>query len=215
MPRLIDLSHPIGHGQRPYPGDPAVRIESWATIARDGFNVSRIEMGSHHGTHIDAPRHFFQEGDAVDQIELTRLCGPAMLVDLAPGGSLPPGAVITPQMVQEHRQAFGRGARVVYRTGWDRRYGEESYYTDYPSMDVSAARWIAAQGIALLGMDTPGPAAEDPEVHRVLLRHDARIVLVESLCGLERLPACFTLMAFPLKLAGLDGAPARVVAQVG
>jgi arylformamidase len=211
---LIDLSFPIEDGRLPFPGDPETRIAPHATIARDRCNVTRISMSSHLGTHVDAPRHVFDAGMPVDRIPLERFSGPAALADLAPGGALAPGTPIGVEALERHAAAFAPGGRTLIRTGWDRRAGTEAYFKNFPSLTVEAARWIAARRIGLLGMDTPSPAVAWEEVHRILLGPVAEIVLLEGLRGLERLPSRFTLMAFPLALAGRDGSPVRAVAEV-
>jgi arylformamidase len=211
---LIDLSFPIEDGRLPFPSDPETRLVPHSTVAEGGCNVTRISMSSHLGTHVDAPYHIFDEGATVDRIPLDRFSGPAALADLAPGGALTPGAKIGVAMLEPHAAAFAPGGRTLLRTGWDRRAGTAAYFEDFPSLSVEAARWIAARGIVLLGTDTPSPAVSWEEVHRILLGPGAEIVLLEGLRGLERLPPRFTLMAFPLALAGRDGSPVRAVAAV-
>jgi kynurenine formamidase len=135
-------------------------------------------------------------------------------VDLAPGTALPAHAPITIEMLLPHEAAFQPGARVLYRTGWDAAFGTARFFTDYPTLTVPAARWIAGRRIALLGMDTPTPGIEGLECHHILLAPDVQIIIVESLAGLEQLPPQFTFIGFPLRLAGRDGSPIRAVAMV-
>jgi kynurenine formamidase len=178
-------------------------------------NVSRIVLGTHQGTHLDAPFHFFADGAAVDQIPLERFFGPARLVDLAPGGSLEPKTPITAEMFQRHAEAFEPGARVVYRTGWDRMFDHPEFFTDLPSLTLEAAQWIADQRIGLLGMDTPTPSKiAGRECHYALLKTGVEIVIVEGLANLDQLPERFTLIGFPLNLTGRDGSPIRAVAWI-
>lgn len=211
MARLIDLTHSLEDGQAVFPGDPEVRIEAAGTVATQRYNLTRLSLGSHAGTHLDAPYHFFEEGRRVDQIDLARLYGPATLVDLAPGSALAAETRLTVEMLARHEGAFEEGARVIYRTGWDRWHGKAEFFEGFPSLTVEAARWIAARKIGLLGMDTPSPSEEWLEVHQVLLAKGVEIVIVESLANLDQLPERFTLAALPLKLRGRDGAPVRAV----
>jgi arylformamidase len=215
MPRIIDLSLPLENGQLSYPKDPPIRIVPHRTIASSGCNVSSLAMGSHQGTHLDAPYHFIEDGARLDAIPLERFCGPARLVDLAPGGALEPKTPLTAEMFAAHAEAFEPGGRVLYRTGWSAQFGRPEFFTDLPSLTVEAARWIAARKIGLLGMDTPTPSKiAGHECHRILLGKGTEIVLVEGLANLEQLPERFTLVAFPLNLRGLDGSPVRAVAWV-
>ena len=99
---------------------------------------------------------------------------------------------------------------MLLRTGWDAQAGGPGYFEGHPSLTAEAARWMASRGIVLLGLDTPSPAEEWEECHRVLL--GAGVAIVEGLAGLHRLPARFTFIALPLRLIGLDGSPVRAAA---
>jgi kynurenine formamidase len=215
MEKLVDLSHPLEHGQLSYPSDPEIEVTWHRRLDTHGVNVSRIVMGSHQGTHLDAPLHFEAGGTPLDQIPLGRFFGPARLVDLAPGGALEPKTPISVEMLGPHGSAFQSGARVVYRTGWDRQFGRPEYFTDLPSLTLEAAEWIADRRIGLLGMDTPTPSKiAGRACHHALLAKGIEIVIVEGLANLDRLPDRFTFIAFPLNLAGCDGSPVRAVAWI-
>jgi kynurenine formamidase len=215
MPRLIDLSHPLEDGQATYPKDPEIHVRPFRTVPSGGCNVSRIEIGSHQGTHLDAPFHFRDDGRAVDEIPLDRFFGPAELVDLAPSDALKPHTPLDVEIFRRHEDAFQPGARVILRTGWDRMFGKPEFFTDCPSLTLEAAQWIAGRRIALLGMDMPTPSKiAGREVHLTLLAEGAEIVIVEGLAHLDQLPRHFTFVGFPLKLVGRDGSPIRAVAYV-
>ena len=215
MTRLVDLSHPLQQGQLSYPNDPDVHVTAHRTMETHGVNVSSISMSTHQGTHLDAPFHFFADGATVDQIPLERFCGPARLVDLAPGGELEPKTPITVEILKQHADAFQPGASVIYRTGWYRVFGRPEYFTDLPSLTLDAARWIAEKRIGLLGMDTPTPSKiAGRECHYALLRKGVEIVIVEGLANLDKLPERFTFIGFPLNFKGRDGSPIRAVASI-
>jgi arylformamidase len=209
---LIDLSHPLVDGEPCYPGDPVPRIKPFNSLAEAGFNTTRFAMGTHQGTHLDAPFHFLRDGITVDKIPLDTLYGPAELVDLAPGGELGKGATISRQMLQTHAQSFYEGARVICRAGWDQHFGHEDFYRNFPSLTPEAAQWMVDQGVQLVGMDTPSPAEDFEEVHKILL--GAGIIIIEALANLAGLPEKFTIAAFPLRIKGRDGSPVRAVAIV-
>ncbi|MCS7236887.1 MAG: cyclase family protein [Thermoguttaceae bacterium] len=215
MPRIIDLSQPLFNGMASYPGDPPFRAEEFRTMASHGVRVTQLSLGTHQGTHLDAPAHFYSSGVTVDAIPLERFYGPACLVDLAPGGSLPARTPISVEMLEPHREKFQAGARVIVRTGWDQMVGKEGYFTDLPSLTLEAAKWIAEKKIWLLGLDLPTPSkiAGRP-VHYALLEPGVEIVLLEGLVNLAELPEQFILASFPLRLVGGDGSPVRAVAIV-
>jgi len=206
------LTHPLVDDQPCFPGDPVPRIKPFHTLAEAGYNTTRFAIGSHQGTHVDAPYHFLRDGTTVDRIPLKTLYGEATLIDLAPEGELGKEATITTPMLERFAASFQEGARVFYRTGWDRRFGDETFYRNYPSLTPGAARWIADRRIALLGTDTPSVATDFMEPHQALL--GAGIVIVESLANLDKLPERFTFVGLPLKLKGRDGSPIRAAAVV-
>jgi arylformamidase len=214
MLKLIDLSHPLEHGQLNFPFDPKISVVTHNTVASIGYNITQISMATHQGTHLDVPFHFYDDGKTINQMPLDRFYGPATLADLAPGSSLPPKTPITREMLMPHEAAFQPGAKVIYRTGWDRTFGTPECFSDFPSLTLEAAQWIANRRIGLLGMDTLTPSTDWKEVHLTLLKKDVEIIIVEGLTNLEQLPEHFTFVGFPLNIKGRDGSPIRAVAIV-
>jgi arylformamidase len=214
MSRLIDLSHPLEHGQLNFPFDPKITVLVHNTIASIGYNITQISMATHQGTHLDVPYHFYDDGKTVDQMPLDRFYGPATKIDLAPGTCLAAKTPITVEMLKPHAAKFQPGAKVIYRTGWDRMFGTPECFSDFPSLTLEAARWIAERRIGLLGMDTLTPSTDWKEVHLALLKEGVEIVIVEGLAHLETLPEQFVFVGFPLNIKGRDGSPIRAVAIV-
>ena len=214
MATFIDLSYPLEQGQLNFPSDPQIRVRVHDTVAGIGYNITEISISTHHGTHLDVPYHFYDDGRTVDRMPLDKFYGPASLVDLAPGRYLPAKTPITPAMFEPFGDRFRPGAKVIYRTGWERMFGTPEFFTDIPTLTPDAARWIAERRIGLLGMDTPTPSADWQEVHWTLLKKGLEIVIVEALANLDKLPEQFTLAAFPLNIKGRDGSPVRAVAIV-
>jgi kynurenine formamidase len=212
MTRFIDLSHPLVDGLPHFDSDPALSIEVYQTVQQVGFNLTRMVMGSHQGTHLDAPFHFFDEGKTLDRIPLERFYGPARVIDLAPGGELEPETPITVAMLEPFEELFVPGGKILYRTGWDRRFGQEAFFSGFPDLTLEAAQWIADRRIGLLGMDTPTPSKDFLPCHHILLGQGVEIVIVEGLTRLEELPDEFVFAGFPLNIAGRDGSPIRAVA---
>lgn len=212
MPTFVDLSHPLEHGQLNFSSDPPISVVRFHTTAAKGYNLSQLSLSTHHGTHLDAPFHFLDDGKTLDQMALDRFYGPAHLVDLCPRRQLEPRTLLTVGRFRAHERVFQPGAKVIYRTGWDRMFGTPEFFTDFPSLSLEAARWIAEKRISLLGMDTPTPSREMEECHHILLRRGVEIVLVEGLARLDRLPPQFLFIGFPLNIRGGDGSPIRAVA---
>ena len=212
--RFIDLSHALLDGLPNFPGDPQLRIRSHASIPAQPCNVAELTLSSHQGTHLDAPFHFFADGRTVDEVDLARFFGPAVVIDFAPHGALAPRTPLTVEHFTPHAALFTRGARILYRTGWDHRFGQPDFFTEFPTLTIEAAHWIADKQIGLLGMDTPTPSFQFKEAHHILLGPGTEIVILEGLARLEKLPPRFTLAAFPLKIQRGDGSPIRAVAMV-
>ena len=91
-------------------------------------------------------------------------------------------------------------------------FGKPEFFSDFPSLTVEAAKWIAEKRITLLGMDMPTPGEQWQEIHWALLKPGVDVVIVEALANLDSLPENFTLAAFPLNIKGRDGSPIRAVA---
>ena len=206
--KLIDLSHPLVHGQAAFPGDPSLLVLPRATVATAHFNTTQVTIGSHHGTHLDAMYHFLEEGKTLDQMPLEWFYGPARVLRVPK----PAREQITPEDLRPFEPYLRPEAKVVLATGWHRRFGEADFFTDFPSLTVEAARYVASRRIRLLGMDMPSPSKQWLEVHHVLLAREVEIVLVEALANLDNVPDEFTFIGFPLNFLGRDGSPIRAVA---
>ena len=217
MRRIIDLTFPIHEGMTTFaaPWHPFVEVTQLGRHGIEGRETRKIVMGSHSGTHCDAPRHFIDGGATIDQIPLEILVGPAVVCDFS---GVPPSHAIT---ADELARAIGdrRPERVVLRYDWSDRIATRAYYTDHPYLDARAADWLVESGVKLLGMDAPMPdnprdgrnSGNDSPVHKALLGQG--VVLVEYLCNLRAIEKRdIELIVLPLKLRGGDGAPARCVA---
>ncbi|MFZ5831528.1 MAG: cyclase family protein [Planctomycetota bacterium] len=207
MARLVDLSHPLADGQVGFPTDPPLCIAQHTTVASHQFNLSRIEIGSHHGTHLDAMYHFLGTGKTVDQMPLDWFYGPARVLRIPKGAS----EEITAADLLPHEEYLKPEARILLDTGWHREFGTARFFSDFPSLTVAAARYLAGRRIRLLGMDMPTPGRQWLEIHHSLLAPEIEMVLVEALANLDELPDEFIFAGFPLPLQGGDGSPIRAV----
>ena len=218
--RVVDLSHPVRTGMQVFPGDPSVELRSAATVAADGFAVSELHLGSHAGTHLDAPLHTVQDGTAVDEMPLEALMGPARIVSLPEPAA---GAVVRWEQVSGQLEGLLPGTVVLFCTGWS-RYFNTPLYLQHPVFDAEIASRLVTAGVRLVGVDTlnpdptPGPAEPGEGQGGALLPfHDVFLGsgggIVENLANLAAVPwpdPWFS--ALPLRLEGLDGSPVRAVA---
>ncbi len=209
-PRIIDLAHPLYHGSPSWPGDPGIGIAPHCILDRDGCRVHRLSLGTHQGTHIDAPSHFLPDGEGVDALPLGRLFGPASLLRIARQR----GQAIGVEELLPHEAKLCEGARILIHTGWDAHWGEDRFCLEGPWLTRDAALLLAERRIGLLGVDMATPAADDAEaVHHILMK--SGVIIVENLANLALCPDNFTLAAFPLRLRDMDGSPLRPVAICG
>lgn len=207
--RTVDLTHPVTTGMPVFPGDPAVTLAPALDLAVDGCAVTALQLGSHSGTHVDAPSHVVPGGATLDELDLALFSGPALVVD-ARGRA--PGATIGWEPFAPRERALAAGVVVLVRTGWDEHWGS-ARYEQHPHLALEVAERLLAAGVSTLGVDalSPDPVG-DLTVHRAWLA--AGGVLAENLRGLGQLDALVdpVVHLLPLALAGGDGAPVRAVA---
>ena len=206
MATLYDISLPIVHGGLVYPGNPPIEIAPQQAIAAGaGANVSALSFGSHTGTHVDAPKHFFDDGLGVDALSLDVLMGPARLICID-------DAVMA--VGEEHlrlHELTGH-TRVLIKTRNSAFIRESEFRRDYTYLAPDGAAYLASIGVTLVGVDYLSVEqfhSGHHKTHRTLL--EKGIVIVEGLDLSAPPSGPYELRVLPLRLAGLDGAPARAV----
>jgi len=203
--RLIDVTVPIRDGMPTFPGDPTVHLERATSLANgDVANVSRIDMGVHSGTHVDAPLHFLEGAPDADEIPLEPLIGPARVLDLtiAKNGTIDAQALHDAKLPRSIERVLMRTRRDL---PWDHPEAAPSV-----RLDESGARALIEAGVRLVGIDDL--SIGDPAAHRVLLRQG--IVALEGLDLSAVHPGRYELLCLPLRIEGSDGTPARVLLGV-
>jgi arylformamidase len=208
---LIDVTRPIHAGMALYPGDPPVRIEPVASVARDGYAVSRLALGTHTGTHLDPPAHFIARGPTVDQAPLDLLVGPARVVAVSAGPEVTRAAVEAMELTGVQRLLFrtagGAGSPSVRAA-----HGPPDRPPHRAWLSAAAARLLAELGVRLIGIDTLSvDPLEFPAVsaHAELLGRG--VWILENLDLSAVTPGEYEMFCLPLKIAAGDGAPARVL----
>lgn len=206
MSRIYDISVPIRSGGVVYPGNPEITITLTSAVARGATaNVSQIVMGSHTATHADSSRHFFDDGQTVDKIPLERLIGPARLVVM--------GEEVRAVGEKELRAANIEGRkRILIRTRNSKLLGKADFVADYTYIAPDGAQYLVDIGVELVGVDYLSIEqfhSGHHRTHRTLLAQD--VVIVEGLALGEPPAGDYQLICLPLRLEGLDGAPARAV----
>ncbi|MGB3635427.1 MAG: cyclase family protein [Rubrobacteraceae bacterium] len=214
--RIVDLSHRVDENTQIFPGDPEPSSEPAVTIEDYGMNVLSLHLGSHSGTHVDAPYHFVGDGKRIDDMDPKLFVGPAMLMDVR--GKEPRGR-ITVEDLQPYETLLCREVIAVMWTGWDEHYGTPRYY-DHPFLDHRAAQLLLDSGVKTIAIDAlsvdetvlEGPHPEGYPAHKLLC--GAGCVIAENLTGLGDLDFPNPVLSLlPVKLGDADGAPVRAVAM--
>jgi arylformamidase len=204
--RIYDVSVPIRSGGLVYPGNPEIEVTLQQAVAKGASaNVSTITFGSHTGTHADAARHFFDDGQPVDKIPLDRLIGPARLVEFVDGVR----AIGAPELKLMDLQGQ---TRVLLKTRNSPLVSQYEFVKDYTYLAPDGAEYLAGLGVQLVGIDYLSIEqfhSGHHKTHRTLL--DKSIVILEGLDFSEVPAGDYQLICLPLRIEGCDGAPARAV----
>ena len=206
--KLHDVSILISEDMPIWPNDPGISMELTSSLARgDSANVTRLNMGVHTGTHIDAPFHFEPNGATIDKLPLEVLIGPCRVFEI-------PEINEAIGLGDLEKLDFDHHIRVLFKTrnsNWWKN-GETMFQKDFVYMHLEGARFLIDRGIKLVGIDYLSIeqfGSPDHATHHLLLRND--VVILEGL-NLSRISSGdYELIALPPKLKGADGAPARVV----
>ncbi|KIK56923.1 hypothetical protein GYMLUDRAFT_61758 [Collybiopsis luxurians FD-317 M1] len=215
---LVDLSHPLDPERMSIPPDlPQLSCCPIATVSKDGFSMHTVSLGSHTGTHVDAPSHFIADGKTIDQIPLSALVGPAIVLDLTSKGAK---EVITWADIEKspHADQIKAGVILLLHTGWSKHWASPGHiYWEHPYLSTDIAEKLIARGVNVIGVDFASPDESQFEppwkfpFHRSFLGLGGFIV--ENLTNLEQLKGPGVMVnLLPINLVGSDGAPVRGLA---
>ncbi|MGE0448900.1 MAG: cyclase family protein [Vicinamibacterales bacterium] len=203
--KLIDITVPLDSRLATYPGNPPFSLHPVKRIAEGGSsNVSSIRMSVHAGTHVDAPRHFFDDGGGAESLPLELLCGRTRVVELTTRRAITAEDLAGLDLRED--------IRLLLKTHNSRLWAFPDFQADFIGVTENGARYLVDRGVKVLGVDylsiedykTPGAPA-----HRVLLR--AGTVIIEGLNLRDVEPGSYEMFCLPLPVVGGDAAPARVI----
>jgi arylformamidase len=202
---VIDISLPIHSGMVLYEGDPGVEVTPRLEIAKgDTANVSLLSMGSHTGTHVDAPAHFIEGGATVEALPVDSLIGPALVAEVA-------SERLIGRRDLEPLSLDGQ-SRLLLKTRNSALWARGAFTREFVALDLEGARYLTERGLRLIGIDYLSiEAFHSPghPVHRHLL--GAGVVILEGLDLSRVAPGVYELVCLPLPVRGIDGAPCRAL----
>jgi len=206
MPSIYDISLPIVNDGLVYPGNPAISITPQQEVSKGASaNVSMLSFGSHTATHVDAPKHFFDDGVTVDALPLDVLMGPAVLICVEDD-------VMSIGEKELKLHELKHHTRVLIKSRNSSFNRERDFHKDYTYLSPDGAAYLVSLGVKLVGVDYLSVEqfhSGHHQTHRTLLEHG--VVIVEGLDLSAPAMGPYELRVLPLRLAGLDGAPARAV----
>ena len=203
--KLIDVTVPLDSKLPSYPGNAPFTIEAVKRLSQgDSSNVSTLHLSAHSGTHVDAPRHFFDEAPGPEAMPLELLCGRARVVEVRARQGIGARELSTLDLTED--------VRLLIKTRNSQLWGSPDFHTDYVGITEEGARHLVDRGVKVLGIDylsveefkKPGAPA-----HHVLL--GGGTIVIEGLDLREVEPGIYEMFCLPLRIVGADGAPARVV----
>jgi arylformamidase len=203
--KLIDVSVPLDATLPNYPGNTPFSLDAIKRVARgDSSNVSTLHMSAHAGTHVDAPRHFFDDGAGTEALPLDMLIGRARLVEIPSRKGITADDLMPLKLDED--------VRLLIKTHNSLLWGDAGFHADYVGILESAAKHLVEHGVKVVGVDylsveqfkNPGAPA-----HHVLL--GAGTIVIEGLNLRDVEPGVYDMFCLPLRVVGSDGAPARVV----
>jgi arylformamidase len=205
--KIHDVTLTISNSLITYPGDPGIQISRAHSIGEKfNSNLTKIDMGAHTGTHVDAPVHFIEGAPGVELLDLNVLVGPVLVIDITQEES------ISAENLKSKKIDEGL-ERILFRTRnsefWES--SPDEFHSDFVGITADGAEWLVKKSIKLVGIDylSIAPYHQAAPTHTILLK--AGVIPIEGLNLSKIKPGLYFLACLPLKIQGSDGAPSRVI----
>lgn len=207
--KYIDISYEISERTQMYPGLFKPQIYQEKEIKIDGVNIKKLNMITHTGTHIDAPRHFYQHGITIDKLPLDKFIGEAVYLDLS---KTKLGSIITIKDIMVYDNLINTKDIVILNTGIFKKHLQKEFNTKYPTISADVANWFVKKEISTFATDATSVDRDgESNIHKILL--GANIPIIENLTNLDKIISeRIKLIAIPLKIENGDGSPCRAIA---
>lgn len=212
--KIIDLTHFISEDMPVYPGTLGPKFHPGSTYEKDGFKETVLTMFTHTGTHMDPPAHLYGGRTTLDQFPVEQFVGKGLVIDCS---HLKEGQQITMKEIEKHQLSADEAEFLLFYTGWDKYWGTERYFGDYPYLSDEVLDYVIRTRKKGIGLDVIGldPIAdENLTLHKKLFREN-EVVVIENLEKLGEIgDGIFTFCALPLKHVDADGSPVRAIAML-
>lgn len=210
--KVIDLTHTIKEDMPVYPGTDTPRFIPANSYEKDGFKETLLQMYTHTGTHMDPPAHLFAGRTTLDQFPSEQFIGKALVIECS---DLSEGQSISIDYIDKYGEKAKKADFLLFHLGWDKRWGTDAYFGDYPCIDDTVLDFILSGSFKGIGFDVIGldPIADENLTRHKKLFDQCDIVNIENLKNLELCGTdLFWFSCFPLKLNNCDGSPVRAIA---
>lgn len=207
--QVIDLSHAVEEGMPVFPGTPSTNINSFKSVYSDGYAELKLEMHTHTGTHIDAPSHILKGGKSITDLSIDQFIGKALKIKYSNTKD------ISITFIESHIKRLGKPDFILFNCNWDKHWGTDQYFEDYPLPGTSVFYYLSQLKIKGVGFDTVSidkPDSKNCINHRLMLSSGA--IIIENLKNLNKIrEEVFDFYCFPLNISNADGSPVRAVAR--
>lgn len=210
--KVIDLTHTMKENMPVYPGTDTPKFIPANSYEKNGFKETLLQMYTHTGTHMDPPAHLFAGRTTLDQFPAEQFIGKALVIDCR---DLQEGQAISMERIHKTGEKIKDADFLLFNLGWDKRWGTDAYFGDYPCIDEDVLNYILSGNYKGIGFDTIGldPIADENLTRHKMLFQKCDIVNIENLKNLELCGSdLFWFSCFPLKMDNCDGSPVRAVA---
>lgn len=203
---IIDISWPITLDMAAYKDKAVVAFNYTKTFEKDAARESIITLGSHSGTHVDAPSHFIANGAAIQEVPVEATCGPCVVLDCTNVAEC-----ITDEILREYE--IEKGAIILLKTRNSSYAVNGTFQYDFVYLAASGAAYLTSKKIKAVGIDYLGIERQQPnhETHEYLMLNG--ITIIEGLRLAQADPGSYMLWCLPLRVQGLEAAPARAILQ--
>lgn len=209
----IDLTHIINENMPVYPNTERPKLQTTNTYEKDGFRERLLILGSHTGTHIDAPAHIIDGKPTLDSFPASQFVGKALVIDCR---SLRNGEQITDEHILKYGEKINQAEFLLFNLGWDKKWGSNDYFGDFSCLSDDALNIIIKGNYKGIGFDVISidPIGKPLNVHTKLFSEKA-LINIENLKNLDLCGSdLFTFVCLPLSLENADGSPARAIAII-